>query len=268
MKLKIPLLDALGGLLATAAVRHWMATLDYRVAYYDPSIDPAYPECQGQKIYIFWHEYILFPFFHRGHCNVAMLVSWHQDAEILRHAARHMGFDVVRGSSRRGGTIALRQLLDKSRRMHLAITPDGPRGPRRRLSPGPAYLASKLGLPIVAMGFGYHRPWRAPTWDRFALPRPGSRARAILSPPLYVPPELDREGLEHFRGRIEVLLNRLTEEAESWAETNTRKVGQQPIHRGPQRSCFPRKAAGERQERSGRPRLYLPPGCGGATEAA
>ena len=44
--------------------------------------------------------------------------------------------------------------------MHLTITPDGPRGPRRQLAPGAIYLASKLGLPLVVMGYGYDRPWR------------------------------------------------------------------------------------------------------------
>jgi hypothetical protein len=110
--------------------------------------------------------------------------------------------------------------------MHLTITPDGPRGPRRRLAPGPIYLASKLGLPLVAMGYGYDRPWRMNSWDRFAIPRPFSRARAIPSPEIHVPPRLDRGGLEHFRRKVERLMNRLTQEAEAWAESRGRRSGQ------------------------------------------
>ena len=155
MKLDHPLLYKFAALLGTTAVRAWMDTLDYRVLFYDPDVDPASPRCRGQKIYVFWHEYILFPFAMRGNCNLAMLLSRHRDAEVLSYAARHMGFDFVRGSTNRGGVAALRQLLDKSRKMHLAITPDGPRGPRRQLAPGPVYLASKLGIPLVAMGVGY-----------------------------------------------------------------------------------------------------------------
>jgi len=235
MKLESPFLSGLGGLLATAATRFWMGTLDYKVAYYDRAIDPAFPECRGQKIYLFWHEYMLFPFFHRGHCNLAMLLSRHRDAEVLSYAAHHMGFELVRGSTRRGGVAAIRQLLRKSRRMHLAITPDGPRGPRRRLAPGPIYLASKLQMPLGLMGFGYDRPWRMNSWDRFAIPRPYCRARCVPSPDIHVPPDLDREGLEYFRQKIEQLLNRLTLEAETWAESGTRKVGQENVHRGPVR---------------------------------
>ena len=179
MKITSPWVHQLGGLVTTAAIRNWMGTLDYKIAYYDPAVDPALDGCQGQKLYIFWHEYILFPLYLRGHCNLAMLLSRHRDAEVLSHVARHMGFDFVRGSTNRGGTVALRKLLRKSRQMHLTITPDGPRGPRRRLAPGAIYLASRLGLPLVALGFGYDRPWRFHrAWDQFALPRPFSRARS------------------------------------------------------------------------------------------
>jgi lysophospholipid acyltransferase (LPLAT)-like uncharacterized protein len=226
MKLNYPLLNKVGGLLGAAFVRSWMSTLDYKVAFYDQAIDPAQPTCQGQKIYVFWHEYILFPIHLRGHCNLAMLLSRHRDAEILSHAAYHLGFDFVRGSTNRGGVAAIRELLRKSRKMHLAITPDGPRGPRRRLAPGAIFLASRLQLPLVAIGYGYDRPWRLGSWDRFAIPRLFSRARAVAGPEVHVPPGLDRSGLEHFRRQIERLLNRLTDEAEAWAESGTRKVGQ------------------------------------------
>jgi hypothetical protein len=116
--------------------------------------------------------------------------------------------------------------------MHLTITPDGPRGPRRQLAPGCVFLASKLGLPLVAMGFGYDRPWRVPgTWDQFAVPRPGARARAVVSGEIFIPPDLDRDGLEHFRQQTEQLLNRATEDAELWAASGARKIEQSRLGR-------------------------------------
>ncbi len=230
MRIKSPFLMGIGGLLTTTVVRHWMGTLDYKVAYYDPAIDPALPLCRGQKLYLFWHEYILFPFYLRGHCNLAMLLSQHRDAELLTRPARHMGFDVVRGSTRRGGAAAIRELLRRSRTMHLTITPDGPRGPRRRMAPGPVYLASKLGMPLVLMGFGYDRPWRLGTWDRFAIPRPCTRARSVVSREIRVPGGLDREGLEYFRAKLERVLTRLTLESEAWAESTCRKPGQSRLY--------------------------------------
>ncbi len=249
MKIQSPFLFGLAGLLGTAAIRAWMGTLECKAACYDRAVDPASPLCRGQKIYIFWHEYILLPLYLRGHCNLTMLLSRHRDAEVLSRVARQLGFAFVRGSTQRGGVAALRELLRQSRRMHLTLTPDGPRGPRRRMAPGPIYLASKLGLPLVVMGFGYERPWRVRgAWDQFAVPRPYSRARAVVSPEVHVPPELDREGLEHFRRRIEALQNRLCSEAEAWAESGAPRAGEfavEPVLAGPPSSLsFPRSRVG------------------------
>ncbi len=223
------------GFLAATTVRLWMRTLDYQCAFYDPTVDLADPRCRGQKIFIFWHEHLLAPLYLRGHCNMAMLMSRHRDADILSELCHRMGFDFVRGSTFAGGTAALLELLRRSQTMSLAITPDGPRGPRRCMSQGAIYLASKSGMPLVPMGLGFDRPWRAGSWDRFAVPRPGSRARGVLGPAITIPPQLDRAGLEHYRLRLETLLNRLTLEAEAWAQSTTGKLGQQALH--------PRRAA-------------------------
>jgi lysophospholipid acyltransferase (LPLAT)-like uncharacterized protein len=231
MKLNYSLINKPLGALAAWGVRLWMRTLDYRIAYYDPAVDPADPRNSGQKIYIFWHENILFPLYLRGHNNLAMLLSRHRDADVLSEVARQLGFAFVRGSTFKGGSTAIREMISRSRNMNLTITPDGPRGPRRVLAQGPVYLASRTGMPLVVMGFGYDRPWRTPTWDRFAVPRPHSRARAVISSAIQIPADLDREGLEHYRRQIECLLNRLTCEAEAWAESGTHKLGEQPLRR-------------------------------------
>lgn len=233
MKIRSDFLNKTAGLLAATVVRAWMSTLDYKVAFYDPAVDPVAKSWRGQKIYVFWHEYILFPLFLRGHSNLAMLLSRHADAEILSHVAHHLGFEFVRGSTNRGGAAALRDLLRRSGHMNLTITPDGPRGPRRELAQGPIWLSSKLQIPLVLLGLGYDRPWRANSWDRFAVPRPYSRARAVVSPALNIPPDLNREQVEQYRLQTQRLLNRLTCEAEAWAQAGSHKLGESPLRREP-----------------------------------
>ena len=219
-----------GGFLAASAIRSWMGTLDYRALFYDRAVDPIGIE-QRPRIYVFWHEYILLPLYLRGNCDLAMLLSRHRDADILERVAYHLGFDCVRGSTNRGSIAALRELTRRGQSMHLTITPDGPRGPRRRLAQGPIYLASKLQLPLVPLGFGYDRPWRARSWDRFAVPRPFSRGRAIMGPAITIPPHLDRAETENCRQRVETLLNRITLEAETWATSGVRRKGEVIAHR-------------------------------------
>jgi lysophospholipid acyltransferase (LPLAT)-like uncharacterized protein len=113
----------------------------------------------------------------------------------------------------------------------LILAPDGPRGPRRRLAEGPIFLASRLQMPIVCMGFAFDRPWRQKNWDRFAVPRPFSRARAVISRFVEIPADLDRHRIEDHRFDVEQILNRVTQEAESWAESGRTKPGQMPLLR-------------------------------------
>lgn len=221
----------IGGLGIAALTHVWMGTLDFQGAYYDPTVDPVHPDFQGPVIFVFWHEYIPFLFYLRGHSDTAMLLSQHHDAEWLSQAARHMGFGTIRGSTTRGGVTALRQCLAASRGINLAITSDGPRGPRRKLAQGCVFLSSRLQIPLVLVGLGYDRPWRLPTWDRFAAPRLFSRARGILSPRIQIPADIDRDAIEHYRQQMEHLLNELTSSAEDWAERGYRIQGQIPARR-------------------------------------
>jgi hypothetical protein len=229
MRITNPSIMKLGGLAITAATRHWMSTLDYQGLFYDRSADPAARDFDGPAIFLFWHEYIPFLFYLRGNCHIAMLLSRHQDAEWLSQAARHMGFGTIRGSTSRGGVSALRELMRTSARMNLAITPDGPRGPRRQLAAGCIYASSRLGIPLVPIGLGYDRPWRSRrAWDQFAVPRPYSRARALVGPMVQIPLDVDRQGVERYRLRVERMLNVFTVRAEEWAASGTRYLDQYP----------------------------------------
>ena len=247
-----------GGLAAATFVRHWMGTLDYQVAMYDSTVDPVQHNFAGPVIAVFWHENLLFPFYLQGHTQSAILTSQHRDADWLSEAAGHLGFRTVRGSTFRGGGRALLEMVRGWSNYNFGIASDGPRGPRRKMAQGPIYLSSKLGIPLVPYGIGYDRPWRIRSWDRFALPRPYSRARLVAGPRLQIPPELDRGGLEHYRQRAEDVLNRLTLEAEAWAEAGSRKVNQRGIRRRPAPIRPQRPDAGPPETASPLPG-YVPP---------
>ena len=215
-------------------VNRWMSALHHRVAMYDPQVDPAAEQFCGPNIYLLWHEYIPLLFYLRPRCKLMMLISQHQDAEVLSHAANFAGLETVRGSTHRGGVAALREILNRSHGKSLAITPDGPRGPRRVLAQGCIYLSSRLGIPLVPLGLGYDRPWRHPTsWDKFAIPRPFSRARIVSGPRVQIPADLDREGIEANRVWIEQVLNHVTALAEDWAEYRCSFEGSQILYPKP-----------------------------------
>ncbi len=219
-----------GGLLVSLMVPAYLRMLHFRIAYYDRRLDPADEQFSGPVIYLFWHEYLPIPFHLRPHCHIALLISQHGDAELLSQAAGFRGYQTVRGSTSRGGMQALRQLMRASQRCNMAMTPDGPLGPRRQLAAGAIFLASRLGIPLVPIGIGYQSPWRVKrAWDQFAIPRPGSRARLVLGPAVRVPGDARREQLEAYRLEVQELLEQVTQQAERWAEENYPIVGAVPL---------------------------------------
>lgn len=229
MAVKNPLLQKAMGFTASVLTRWWRKTIDWRAAYFDPTVDPVHPNFRGRKVFACWHEYMLMPIFLRGHRSMLGLASEHGDGEIIARAMHHLGWGVARGSTTRNGITALLRLLKDDRR-HISITPDGPQGPRRCMSMGTVFMASRLGIPIICSGYGYQRPWRMHSWDRFAVPRPFSRGRAVYGPALSVPGKLDRDGLELYRQWFERLLNWLTDQAELWADGKCDISNSVPVH--------------------------------------
>jgi lysophospholipid acyltransferase (LPLAT)-like uncharacterized protein len=83
---------------------------------------------------------------------------------------------------------------------------------------------------LVPVGVGYDRPWRAKSWDRFAMPRPRSRAKMILGEPMAIPSRLRADELEPYRLAVQAEMDRLSAAAERWAETNKLDL---PAHASP-----------------------------------
>ena len=236
MKIKHPFFRRAFGFLGTAFFRSLIGTIDFKCAFYDPEVDPNV--AKRKFILMFWHEHILCPLFFRRHSPVTMLLSEHGDAEIVDQCAQLLGMKSIRGSSTRGAVNALKQFVQLQDHAILAFVPDGPLGPYRHMEKGAIWLAAQLQLPIVLLGIGYDRPWRMPTWDRFAIPRPCSRGRIISSPPLPIPKRLSREDLEHYRQKLETLLTQLTDAAESWAVSGEPLAGESIICMGPKSSLM------------------------------
>ena len=79
-------------------------------------------------------------------------------------------------------------------------------------------MAARTGMPIVPIGFAADRPWRLNSWDRFAVPRPWSRATCVTAAPVVVPPDTPKGRWEHYRRRVEDSLQKVSDLAEGWAE--------------------------------------------------
>ena len=211
--------------MAAGVLRLLLSTLRVRVFSAGDIRHPSDPS-QQPFIYAFWHESLLAPA--KMKTPVKVLISRSADGELIAQVCARLGIGVVRGSSKRGGMQALLELLREDGQTHLAITPDGPRGPRREVQQGVVFLSSQTGLPIMPVGIGFTRAWRAGSWDRFALPLPGSQVCGVLGEPILVPSDADRSELETYRQLLESAMLTATQQAEAWARDASKHPAQQP----------------------------------------
>jgi lysophospholipid acyltransferase (LPLAT)-like uncharacterized protein len=157
----------------------------------------------------FWHNRLLLgtygwtvsvPFY--------MLISEHADGQVIAHTVKHQGIDCIAGSKRRGGMAAFRRLVHALRQgQFIGMTPDGPRGPRFKASPGIATLARLTGVPVLPFVAAVEKRVVLSTWDRFIIPLPFGKGIVAWGEPVYSLPD---EGDEAHAQRIEQALNTLT----------------------------------------------------------
>lgn len=142
-------------------------------------------------IIAFWHgELLMQPFLYKkcreGH-RVAAMISDHGDGELIAKLIEYFGFSTVRGSSRRGAIKALASALKAvDQGYDLAITPDGPKGPRFSIADGIVVIAQKKDIPIISFSYTPSAYWQLASWDKFVIPRPFSTITFKASEPFYL----------------------------------------------------------------------------------
>jgi lysophospholipid acyltransferase (LPLAT)-like uncharacterized protein len=178
---------------------------------------PCWEAIDGERegiIYAFWHNRLFLMPYNSRDRKAAILISQHRDGELISRTMARFGFSSVRGSSSRGGGRALRRmprLLKEG--IDIAITPDGPRGPRYRVQPGVIYLARLSGRPVYPVTFAADRFRSFNSWDRFQVPRLFSRGVFVWGDPMRVGRGDD---LEEKRSELEKVLGDITVRADNW----------------------------------------------------
>ncbi len=168
-------------------------------------------------IVAFWHGTMLLPWYLHRNKNVAALTSKSKDGDLLARLLKSWDYQVIRGSSSSGGDIALGIMIDYAKNKNsIAITPDGPRGPAKKLKAGAVVTARKSGLPLVLIGIGYKKKRVLRNWDSFQIPSFFSKVNAIYSQPIYVDKDLDYNGTSEMINMCEAKLNELQAEAEKF----------------------------------------------------
>jgi lysophospholipid acyltransferase (LPLAT)-like uncharacterized protein len=128
----------------------------------------------GPTIFAFWHCSLLIAAYRFRGLGIAILISRSFDGELIARTVELLGFVAVRGSSSRGGPLALRGMQQAYAEGRIcAFTADGPKGPARLAKPGPVHLAELTGATWIGTFHGEpDRAWHLNSWDRFLIPKP------------------------------------------------------------------------------------------------
>lgn len=172
-----------------------------------------------QAIYVIWHNRLALCLEgYRRHTRkqavtpgLAAMVSASKDGGFLAAILERHGVQPVRGSSSRRGAQALLELTSWAQRGYdLAITPDGPRGPRYVVQDGVLSLAQVTGLPLIPVSYSLSWRWRLKSWDGFLVPLPFACWELVVAQPMSVPRDLSDPGREELRQQLETTLRAIT----------------------------------------------------------
>ncbi len=195
-KILILVFDVLTRLLA------WTQRLDT----IDASGYAADPDPTGPAIFVIWHNRFLLisPILpKRIRKRLHFLASRSRDGNYIAAYMIRVGMQPIRGSSSRGGARALgemKKVLDAGG--FVALTPDGPRGPRYQVQDGVVWLASQTGAPVYPASFNSRSHWEARSWDRTQIAKPFSRGELRVGPAIRIAADLDADGFEAARQEI------------------------------------------------------------------
>ena len=168
-----------------------------------------------QPILSFWHGRI-FPatlYFQRR--GIVVITSENYDGEWIARIITKFGYGTARGSTSKGGSRALLQMVRDVKSKAVAFTLDGPRGPAEVAQPGAVWLSKATGNPLIPFHAEAASSWQLKSWDRTQIPKPFSKVAMAIAPPIYVPRETNEQDLEEWRQRLQQSLAECRDRAAS-----------------------------------------------------
>jgi lysophospholipid acyltransferase (LPLAT)-like uncharacterized protein len=168
-------------------------------------------------IYTFWHNRVFLATYFWRRRRIVVMTSRSFDGEYIARFIQRFGYGAARGSSTRGATGAVVEMVRLMRRgIPTAFTIDGPKGPPYVAKMGAVLLAKKTGNPILPFTITSKSFWTVNSWDAFQVPRPFTRARVGIAAPIFVAADANEEELNARRDELQLALDRLGKLGDDW----------------------------------------------------
>jgi len=171
-------------------------------------------------IYAFWHDQLLIcPLTWQSEFEIKVLISKHRDGDIIARLISKLGFKAIRGSTHKsgktknkGGLTSARQMIKSLKNgISIGISPDGPKGPRHKVSDGILSISRLSYSSILPVGIGFKKKWVLNTWDKFIIPKPFNQITIIWGEPL--PALKNEKSINQIKSKLESTMYNLTKRA-------------------------------------------------------
>ncbi len=197
--------------------------LTCRLKVFGKEIEDLYfKENYGKSLlYATWHRGLVFIVNFYRKSKFVVMASNSEDGEMAAQSAKRFGWKIVRGSSTRRGGQALREMLKFVKDGYYGgLVVDAPKGPAHRSKLGIIFLAQISGIPLLPVMWSANRYWRLGSWDRTIIPKPFSRI-VLLYPEslIQVPSSASREDCEHYRRKLDDVLNKMMFQTDNFFTT-------------------------------------------------
>tara|TARA_B100001175_G_scaffold296785_1_gene285984 strand:- start:491 stop:1153 length:663 start_codon:yes stop_codon:yes gene_type:complete len=168
----------------------------------------------SKKPYIFccWHNKLfLGPYFLPKHFKINALQSSHSDGMMTAILFKLMKINIIFGSSKKEGSKAFFNMVKSIKKGEsVAITPDGPKGPREKVKDGIIKLAQVTGAPIIPLVWFTNKNKKLDSWDKFVIPYPFSKGNYVFGKAIFVNRKLNQNELKQKKQSVEDTLKKLT----------------------------------------------------------
>ena len=180
------------------------------------NIDSPKKYWQNKKPFIlaFWHGQLMtFSYTWKINKKLNILASSHSDGRFGASIARYFKLNNIPISSD-GNNLSLRPIFKiLNSNNYIAITPDGPRGPKEKVSEGIIKIAKISKVPIIPVGFESSKNFCLKSWDSFLITLPFSKCRIVWGDSITIPENLEDQEIVTYKKIIEEKINECVKKA-------------------------------------------------------
>jgi len=180
------------------------------------NIDSPTKYWKNKKPFIlaFWHGQLMtFSYTWKINKKLNILASSHSDGRFGASIARYFKVNNIPISSD-SNNLSLRPIFKiLNSNNYIAITPDGPRGPKEKVSEGIIKIAKISKVPIIPVGFGSSKNFCLKSWDSFLITLPFSKCRIVWGDSITIPENLEDQEIATYKKIIEEKINECVKKA-------------------------------------------------------